>query len=500
MIRKRRIRENIYGDLRLHLILLLLFSSSVMFYRLGEGSLAEWDEMVHTQYANVILSNGLNALIDNSMLHYKPPMLPLLTACLYGIFGTSLFASRVLPALSGVGCVLLTYLLARKLFNGWAALLSGIILSTSPEFILYSRMFMLDVPITFFIVLAFVCFTHFKGRRKMLATSAVFLLAFSVRYWIAILIPAILLVKYFIEGKKSARVKMMKYVCAGILGCALVYLLLFAFFRYPLHRFFNDVIIARITGDAGHNYSNAYYPTVLAYGFYPWSVILLPALVYVVVRFYKECDSGELLILVWIVTVMLVFSLFRSKLAWYILPVYPAVSIAVGFFFGGLLSSGGSNAPLAGVGRGVAIVIFILCLSRTLNPPAVLDCSPDFVAVSNYCHSLPSGQAYVSTGFKNTDSWVVANDFRGIPLISMENLTLFIESGKPGYYFMKDSEFDSFPCEYVSGGSVLLRYRDNVFYTSEKYKSSINTNGFSERIKECYPYFPVNIYDKPLIH
>src|SRR5688572_17300900 len=62
---------------------------------------------------------------------HKPPLYFWITAILFKIFGTSEFVARSLSAVAGVGCVALSYLIARHLYGRTSAILSVLILITS---------------------------------------------------------------------------------------------------------------------------------------------------------------------------------------------------------------------------------------------------------------------------------------------------------------------------------------------------------------------------------
>jgi len=82
-----------------------------------------------------------------------------------------------------------------------------------------------------------------------------------------------------------------------------------------------------------------WYAVVLKVSMRLWFVALLPALLFAGYRFIKHpLDRGKLaFVLLWAMVIMVVFSVSKSKLVWYIMPIYPALSIMIGYFYASTL-------------------------------------------------------------------------------------------------------------------------------------------------------------------
>lgn len=85
----------------------------------------------------------------------------------------------------------------------------------------------------------------------------------------------------------------------------------------------------------GHNGSFLfYYPAAILVGFFPWSVFAVPVVINVWRRLRNLAENPNLLILLfWIGTFVVVFSLAQTKLPSYVTPTYPALAILVAMFF-----------------------------------------------------------------------------------------------------------------------------------------------------------------------
>jgi hypothetical protein len=71
-----------------------------------------------------------------------------------------------------------------------------------------------------------------------------------------------------------------------------------------------------------------------------WFIALIPSVLYAGLSFIKnKFDRDKLgLILLWSVVILSLFSVSKSKLVWYIMPIYPALAILVGYFYSSVLS------------------------------------------------------------------------------------------------------------------------------------------------------------------
>ncbi|HUW67478.1 MAG TPA: flippase activity-associated protein Agl23, partial [Candidatus Nanoarchaeia archaeon] len=92
-------------------------------------------------------------LFNNGEYEYTPvfhgPFIYFLTSGIFHLIGDTIFSARLLPALTGVGMVLLTYPFRNYLDRpDW--LIATTFFTLSPSFLYYSRFFRNDIFITFF--------------------------------------------------------------------------------------------------------------------------------------------------------------------------------------------------------------------------------------------------------------------------------------------------------------------------------------------------------------
>ena len=95
---------------------------------------------------------------------FHGPFLYFITSRVFDIMGDTEFSARLVPALTGVGMVLLVYPFRQNLGSpGW--LITAAFFAFSPSFLYYSRFFRNDIFITFFTLAAVVCTVQYLKQK-----------------------------------------------------------------------------------------------------------------------------------------------------------------------------------------------------------------------------------------------------------------------------------------------------------------------------------------------
>lgn len=370
----------------LHILLLTAVSVVIFFTSLGGVRLWDRDEPRNAGCAIEMMQRGdMVVPIFNSELRYqKPAMLYWLMISAYQVFGVSEFAARFWSAVLGTGSVVLTYLIARRLFDTTTALLAGLVLCSSMMFCVAARAATPDSVLIFFSTLALAIYTFgvfdpkkiglqktwMPNRLACVAMYAVMGLAVLTKGPIGFLIPTaiigmFLLVVRLPESEKTNPtsrlsrfrqqvlsllrplhpVHFLKTCGAMRLGIASVVVLFIAAPWYTLCHLQTDGDFTRIFflsenfGRATNSFENHgggiwYYPVAIIAGFFPWSIFLVPVMLILRTEFLKRPKSTQapfVFLLCWVGVQVGLFSLASTKLPSYVTPCYPALAILTAF-------------------------------------------------------------------------------------------------------------------------------------------------------------------------
>lgn len=391
----RRIGTLWYGRFHLELqkvdalllLLLVVIATTIMFWRLGEGSLGDYDEAAYAQIAQEMLwRNDFNTPRWNGMEFFdKPPLCLWLTAFAYKVFGINEFAARFVAACSGVLVIVLVYILGRDLFGkrivglGAALILlatSRNLSSHSYNFVSLARVGMLDMPLILWLTLSVYC--AWRGLR-----DARWLVWLSIPLGLGLMTKSIagsmaygIVALFFLSGSKSLWWR--KEILWGFLLSLLI--------AVPWHlgqlliwgqRFWDSYMVSLtvgyVTGAQGHVQDALFYFRTIQRGFAVLYLLLLPAVLYGLYRVLRYKDRAVTLLLCWTTVPMLLYNISHSKIGWYIIPVYPALALLL------------MNLLVAVLRKELALLL-ILIITVAFHPilPPAKDFNPDVKSVALY--------------------------------------------------------------------------------------------------------------------
>jgi 4-amino-4-deoxy-L-arabinose transferase-like glycosyltransferase len=117
---------------------LLLAAATLAIYLYGAHgfALADPDEARYGEIAREMIDSGewVTPRLNHVKYFEKPPLVYWATALAIVTFGPSELAVRMPTLLAGLATLLLTALLARRLYGAWTALLAAAILAAAPLF------------------------------------------------------------------------------------------------------------------------------------------------------------------------------------------------------------------------------------------------------------------------------------------------------------------------------------------------------------------------------
>lgn len=320
-------------------ILLLLGTGLIFFWNLGAIPLFDPDEGRYSEMSLTMLRTG-DWMIPrmNGIIHiHKPPLANWLFAESFKIFGPSEFSARLPGVLLSLALLALLIRLGTFLFNFRTGYAAACILATSILYVAISRLVTTDMTLTFVTFSAMYCIAHlfFSDRRRLLYFyGAVIFLGLGMLTkgpvaWMITLTPTLV---FAIWKKQKIEIPLLHW----ILGFLLFVLISLSWYVAVIltHEgvwdyFVHHQLVGRMfKGRMGRAHPIFYYLLIVPLGFFPWT-FFLPA---------AWADRKEVLkdaslriraqfVLLWFLVPFILFSLFRTKLATYIVPVFPPLAL-----------------------------------------------------------------------------------------------------------------------------------------------------------------------------
>jgi len=325
---------------------ILIFSAITFIYFFNTWSIPiiDGDTFYYIAKAKRILSNGSWLVFEN--LSAKPPLVLWISALFYKIFGANLFAVNLWHTLFSLGTILIVYILGRRFFYRKAALYSSVILAANLLFFYQDRTPMLDTPLTFLITASLFFIMLFEEQQKYRDIILAFFfagLAFLTKGLLGLVIPfgAYFFYLLFIRELWNRVINHLPKFLFGftvfllVISVWIVPQLIYhgqdfanELFRENIERFFHTIDssgtgMVHQEGTVQRDYY--VYIIYLALFFLPWTPFIIPAL--------KKPGSmtGMLRSVFWFV--FIVFSISgHYKNPRYILPLFPALSLLVGYY------------------------------------------------------------------------------------------------------------------------------------------------------------------------
>jgi 4-amino-4-deoxy-L-arabinose transferase-like glycosyltransferase len=336
----------------LELIILLILAGFLFFFKLGSFSLYDAAETTYGEFIKQIRLTGdwITMHYNGAIIFDKPPLYFWLANLAANFLGFNEFAIRFWSALSGIGLVITTYFLGKSFYNQRAGFFSAIIAMTSFQFLIQSRIAELDILLTLLLTLSFLFFWYGYKNHKPQFYWLFFVsvsLATLVKGLLGIALPAAAIFLFLLFKRELNQIKKMQLLPGIIIILAIASPWFFAEWHLHGEKFTEFVLgflfLSRFKGVvSGHPGPWYYYFLSLLFGFAPWSHFLPFSLW----RTWKQrLHSPQLLSLCYVIPVFIVFSVAKTKLPNYLLPLFPFLAISVAKLWDDFLNELGSLFP-----------------------------------------------------------------------------------------------------------------------------------------------------------
>jgi 4-amino-4-deoxy-L-arabinose transferase-like glycosyltransferase len=328
-----------------HVALIVIAGGLLFFPNLGGHSLWDVDEAHNAECAREMRATGDNWRVPTfnyALRTDKPALLYWLIWAAYDWFGVTEFAARFWSAVCGVGSMLVTYALGRRLFSPATGLLGALVLGSSIMFCIASHAATPDALLIFFVLLTLFFFwcDYQDGRDGWLVwTGASAALAVLAKGPVGLLLPAAVIVLFLAWERRLRLLLKWQY----LVGCLIFGVLALPWYiavtvetkRQFLWGFFLRHNVERFLGPMdGHSGWVIYHPLALLAAFAPWSAFLGLTVWSAVGRRARDdrLPPAYRFLWCWLGLWLVFFSLAGTKLPNYLLPAYPALALLTARF------------------------------------------------------------------------------------------------------------------------------------------------------------------------
>jgi 4-amino-4-deoxy-L-arabinose transferase-like glycosyltransferase len=358
-------------------LLLLLFLPAILLYPRAGFHLFEPDEGRYAEIPREMLARGewVVPYLQGEPYLDKPPLLYWLVMASYRVLGVQDWSARLVPALALHACVLLTYLLGRRSLGERPAFWGSLLLSLAPGFMSMGRLLLLDGLLALWVVAALLCaFEAIRGPYLRWTWWLAAALACGLGVLTKGPIALLLLVPPLWAHRRLAGAACVIPWAARLAFLAVVLAVAVPWYvgvcvRVPefAYHFLWEHNVVRFLTPFDHLEPVWYYGPVVLAGLLPATLWLVPF-----ARFLLAGDEATarlrtpelgfvLLAGGWGVVF---FTLSGCKLPTYVLPAFPLLALAVGYF---LSVTSWRRSPWPR--RVVATAFVVLCVGHNLAVP-----------------------------------------------------------------------------------------------------------------------------------
>jgi 4-amino-4-deoxy-L-arabinose transferase-like glycosyltransferase len=310
------------------------------------------DEGRYAEIPREMLSGGDWVIPHLNGLAYieKPPLQYWATAISYRVLGISEFAARLYTALTAFGTAFVVWLVARRLWSPAAGVRAAAVLAGMLIFVALGQLLTLDMSLTFYLTLSLGGFLlaqqSMRPRRWMLLAWAAAALGVLTKGLVAAAIPVAVLILYSLYARDFTP---WRRLCIGW-GLPLFLAVTVPWYWLAARRlsdfleffFIHEHVARYLTPVSDRQQPWWFFGGVFLAGSMPWTISALRVVVGGWRRhgrpggalgtgpFSLESEFQPVLFLwIWMVFIGVFFSLSDSKLMPYILPLMPALALAI---------------------------------------------------------------------------------------------------------------------------------------------------------------------------
>lgn len=341
------------------LIVILLIASFNIFYNLGVIPIYSWDEARHGVSAYEMIKNG-NYIVNtyaykNDYWNLKPPISFWAIAMGYKIAGFNALGLRLFSAFAAIITIVLVAIFSLNIYGRLTSLIATTVLTTTIPFVTEhcARTGDADAIYVLFFTISVMSLILMERSTKWLYLFGLsFSAAFLSKSFHAgnIFFIGIL---YLVFSKNLFKLTL-KQILALVLSASFP-ILIWAILRYSNDgiAFFKTMIefdlMARTSRPLeGHIGGKCYYIEHLQWSYFYWNLVFVAVSMAYLTIAHRYITDRKLIncnLIIWLSMIIpfILYTISKTKISWYVLPIYPAAAIWIGYASGFILKERNRN-------------------------------------------------------------------------------------------------------------------------------------------------------------
>jgi len=317
--------------------LFLAIALFVLLVNLGSYGLAETSEARYAEISREMLQSGdyINPELLGVFHYHKPPLTYYITTLGYRIFGVNEFGARFFLQIAIIVELLLVYGMAMLLYNNRKiAFTSGLIYFSMPIVLISSRNLTTDAYLTAFILGAVYCWQYYTTKGRTGSLYLFYLLsamALLTKGPVSLLFILTYIIVYKIIYKLSSKINI--HHVLGICICLVIgsswYFVVVVNTPGLWDYFLGKQIMERITQNTYNRSKPFWFYLPLVFGLViPWWLMFYKR-TFKISGIWAKLSRQDRVLLVCSLCTFLIFSIFKTKLILYILPIFWILAILI---------------------------------------------------------------------------------------------------------------------------------------------------------------------------
>ncbi|KVE33026.1 glycosyltransferase family 39 protein [Burkholderia sp. TSV86] len=332
---------------RATLLLLVAALAVIWFAPLGLRHLVPSDEGRYAEMAREMFATGdwITPRYNGYKYFEKPPLQTWMNALTFAWFGLGEWQARLYTALASFAGVLLVGFTGARVFNPRAGLFAALVLASAPYWNLMGHFNALDMGLSLWMALTLcsLLLAQRPGIPKRAERGWMWLcwasmaLAVLSKGLVGLILPGAVLVLYTVIARDWALWRRL-YIVSGLVIFFAIATPWFVLVQQRNPEFFNFFFIVQqfrryLTPEQNRPGPLYYFVPVLLVGFLPWLSVCFQSIRHAL-RIPRQPNgfAPMLVLIVWSGFIFVFFSMSHSKLISYLLPIAPALALAIGAY------------------------------------------------------------------------------------------------------------------------------------------------------------------------